>query len=79
MKASVQTLAAAARAGLTVQQAALERAIVETVAYADVFEFPLTTDELHRYLIGVQAGRGAVREALTNGRVAPAVLTKVGR
>ena len=31
----------------------LERAIVEAVAYADVFEYPLTADEVHRYLGGV--------------------------
>jgi hypothetical protein len=30
--------------------AALERAILETLAYSDVFEYPLRLDELHRYL-----------------------------
>ncbi len=29
---------------------ALERAILETLAYSDIFEYPLRLDELHRYL-----------------------------
>ena len=28
----------------------LERAILETLAYSDVFEYPLRLNELHRYL-----------------------------
>jgi hypothetical protein len=75
----VHTLvAASARSGLTNDQAALERAIVQTVAYADVFDYPLTVDEVQRYLIGVPASRGTVRGVLNNGRL-PTVLARMGR
>jgi hypothetical protein len=58
-------------------RAALERAIVQTVAYADVFEYPLSADEIHRYLIGVQTSRGAVRTLLSNNL--PQNLAHAGR
>src|ERR1051326_9398283 len=58
-------------------RAGLERAIVETVAYADVFEYPLTADEIHRYLIGVPAGRGSIRTLLGAG--VPDGLSRSGR
>jgi len=44
----------------------LQHAIFETVAYADVFDYPLTLDEIHRYLIGVQATRESVAAALSD-------------
>jgi hypothetical protein len=57
----------------------LERAIVEAVAYADVFDYPLTADEVHRYLNGVTASRAGVRATLANGRLVPRLLSHAGR
>jgi hypothetical protein len=50
---------------------ALERAILHTVAYADVFDYPLTTGEVHRYLIGLEADASEVHGALTERRLVP--------
>ena len=56
----------------------LERACVETVAYADVFDCALTQPELHRYLVGVEADRAAVRTALASDRVTGGFLHQTG-
>src|SRR5438874_7193541 len=58
-------------------RADLERAIVQALAYADVFDYALTADEIHRYLIGVPARRGIVRAVLANSR--PAAIARSGR
>lgn len=42
----------------------VESAVLRTVAYSDVFDFPLRLDEIHRYLAGTRATRGQVREAV---------------
>jgi hypothetical protein len=55
----------------------LERAIVQTLVYADVFDYPLTADELHRYLIGARASRGNVRAIL--GELNPKTIVRDGR
>lgn len=44
----------------------LERAILKTVAYVDVYDYPLSTSELHRYLIGVKVSESELVEALNN-------------
>lgn len=45
----------------------LETAILRTVAYADVFDYPLTEREIHRFLIGIPASESDVRAALASG------------
>ena len=42
----------------------LQHAILHTLAYADVFDYPLTTDEIRHYLTGVKASTAEVADAL---------------
>lgn len=42
----------------------LDEAVFYTLAYADVFSYPLTLGEIHRYLIGATATPEAVADAL---------------
>lgn len=46
----------------------LSRAVLQTVAYADIFDYPLTTLEIHRYLTGVRASVEEVQRILEEGR-----------
>jgi hypothetical protein len=46
------------------QLSQIERAILQTVAYSDVFDYPLTDQEIQRYLAGMAAPLEVVQEAL---------------
>jgi hypothetical protein len=46
----------------------LSRAVLCTIAYADIFDYPLTALEIHRYLTGVPASVESVNRALAEDR-----------
>jgi hypothetical protein len=46
----------------------LLRAVLCTVAYADIFDYPLTVHEIHRYLTGLSAPVEAVNDVLEGDR-----------
>lgn len=56
----------------------LESAILETVAYADVFDYALTIPQIHRYLHKLAAGQGQICSALLDGRLIPYDLSLLG-
>jgi len=47
----------------------VEIAILQAVAYADIFDYPLTTNEVHRFLVGVETSPPVVEMALDSGRL----------
>ncbi|MCA9921585.1 MAG: hypothetical protein KC419_20045 [Anaerolineales bacterium] len=49
----------------------LEKGIVHAVAYGDVFDYPLTTGQIYRYLEGVFTTQAMVAVTVTNGRLQP--------
>lgn len=56
----------------------LEDAIVQTVAYSDVFQYPLKVEEIHRYLIRWRVTLDKISEALSDPRLTPGRLTRIG-
>jgi hypothetical protein len=54
--------------------APLERAILQAVGYADVFDFPLTAAEIWRNLVEVAAGEEEVLAVLNSHRLVPGQL-----
>jgi len=58
--------------------ATLADAVVETIAYSDLFDYPLTSQEIHRYLSGVPASLSAVEALLDDGRLIAQRLERTG-
>src|SRR5688500_12561221 len=56
----------------------MKRAILQTVVYADIFDYPLTENEIHRYLTGFPAPLESVSNALRNGGLVPSLLERAG-
>jgi hypothetical protein len=56
---------------------ALEQAVLQTLAYVDMYDYPLTVEEIHRYLIAVQASKTQVERVLENGRLIDDHIQKV--
>lgn len=54
---------------------AMETALLQTVAYSDIFDYPLTAAEIHRYLIDIPAARDEVERLLSDGRLVPHYLS----
>jgi hypothetical protein len=52
----------------------LPNAILQTAAYADVFDYPLSLAEIHHYLTGLRASRAEVERVLRN----EALLSRTG-
>jgi len=57
--------------------ASVEHAVLQALAYADIFDYPLRAAEVHRYLIGVAVGPEALDLAL-HGAVLGNQLSRVG-
>src|SRR5574341_231549 len=49
-----------------VQLTSLEQGILDALAYADVFDYPLTAEEIHCYLVGMEATVEDVQAALAD-------------
>lgn len=59
----------------TANGSALDRAILSTVVYGDVFEYPLRDAEVHRYLHGLHASEGQIHSALARASAPDGPLT----
>jgi hypothetical protein len=54
---------------MLVGESRVKTAIIHAVAYADVFDYPLTAEQVHRYLVGVDAPPSTVIALLTEGNL----------
>jgi hypothetical protein len=67
-----------ATAGQLAEGSTLEQAILQTVAYVDMYDYPLTVAEIHRYLVCLPATETEVGQALENSHLVRRQLGKDG-
>jgi hypothetical protein len=60
-------------------RAEIEQAIVNTVSYVDTFDYPLTTAEIHRYLIRLPLSSSKLQETLNKSALFPHRLRRMGK
>ncbi|MBI3914970.1 MAG: hypothetical protein HY327_12395 [Chloroflexi bacterium] len=53
-------------------------AILQSIQYADLFDYPLTPDEIHRYLIGIRTPRAEITHALDDPARLNGAIARVG-
>jgi len=56
----------------------LERAVYSTIAYRDIFAFPPTLAEIHRYLHGVRCSKDDIADSLSRGELCDGLLETDG-
>ena len=59
-------------------QQALERSILKTILYSDLFEYPLTPDEIAHYLVGMSSSADRVQASLAGPIWLDGQITRVG-
>ena len=67
------------KAGEDAELSPLERSILRAVTYADVFDFPLTAEEIQRNLVSYVATEGEVQHALNGQQLVPDYLENHNR
>jgi len=60
---------------LTQECQTVKAAILRTIIYADIFDYPLTTQEIHRYLSKMPASLDTIRAVLGHKQLIPRQLT----
>jgi hypothetical protein len=61
-----------------IQDLRLQRSMLHAVAYSDIFDYPLTATEIHRYLVGVATSTEVVRDLLVSNYLVPRYLDRSG-